>query len=482
MFPGRDGAGMTHLSILWLRDDLRLADNPALSAAAAAGPVLPIYILDESLGGASRWWLHQSLTAVDASYAARRLPLILRRGDALSILASLAAETGASAVHWNEATEPAARNKEQTIQASLQAAGLDATIHKGSFLFDPEEIRTRAGDPFTVFTPFWRACLSAAEPARPLPEPKHLQEPPPAKTDALDDWKLLPKAPNWAAAFSETWRPGETGAHDRARDFLDTALSAYKTDRDRPDIEGVSRLSPHLHFGEVTARQVWHAAKRREATGANTSGVETFLKELGWREFSRHLLLARPLILETALRAEFDDFPWLTDKAGLAAWQKGLTGYPIVDAGMRQLWQTGWMHNRVRMVVASFLVKHLLIDWRNGADWFWDTLVDADRASNWASWQWVAGCGADAAPFFRIFNPILQGKKFDPQGAYVRQWVPELARMPADWIHHPWEAPGTILAEAGVRLSATYPSPIVEHGRARARALAAFGSIRKEAS
>lgn len=473
---------MTHLSLLWLRDDLRLADNAALSTAAAAGPVLPVYILDETLGGAARWWLYQSLTALSGAFAAHHVPMILRRGDPLSVLRSLATGTGAEAIHWNEATEPASRMEDQAVQAGLQATGLSAAIHKGSFLFEPAEIRTKAGDPFTVFTPFWRACLSAPEPARPLPPPKHMQVPPAAKTDALGDWNLLPTAPDWAFAFAGVWRPGETGAHDRARDFLDNALDAYKTDRDRPDIEGVSRLSPHLHFGEVTARQIWHATRRREATGANASGVETFLKEIGWREFSRHLLLARPFILETALRAEFDDFPWADDKAGLAAWQKGLTGYPIVDAGMRQLWQTGWMHNRVRMVVASFLVKHLLIDWRSGADWFWDTLVDADRASNWASWQWVAGCGADAAPFFRIFNPILQGEKFDPQGHYVRKWVPELARMPADWVHHPWDAPAAILAAAGVSLGRTYPAPIVEHGRARARALAAFGSIRKDAS
>ncbi len=483
LFPGRDGAGMKQLSLLWLRDDLRLADNPALTAAAESGPVLPVYVLDESLGGAARWWLHGSLASLSEAFARRGLSLILRRGDPAAILESIAAATEAGSIHWNEATEPDRRISDLASAERLRAGGVEVEIHRCSFLFDPAEVRTRSGEPFSVFTPFWRHCLSLPEPARPLPPPARLDSPPTAvETEVLDSWGLQPQAPNWAAAFPQTWRPGEDGAHERARAFLDSALDAYDRERDRPDREGVSRLSPHLHFGEVTARQLWHATRRREASGARLGGTETFLKEIGWREFSRHLLLARPFLLETPLRPEFDAFPWIEDEAALKAWQTGRTGYPIVDAGIRQLWQSGWMHNRVRMVTASFLVKHLLIHWSRGAAWFWDTLVDADRASNWASWQWVAGCGADAAPFFRIFNPILQGTKFDPLGDYVRRWVPELADLPAEWIHHPWEAPGAILARAGVSLGSTYPAPIVDHAKARARALAAYGSIRKEAS
>jgi len=474
---------MKQPSLLWLRDDLRLADNPALTAAAAAGPVLPVYVLDESLGGAARWWLHGSLASLSEAFARHGLPLILRRGDPAAILGSLAATSGAGSIHWNESTEPARRTSDLTAAERLRADGFEVEIHRGAFLFDPAHVRTKVGEAFSVFTPFWRHCLSLPEPPRPLPAPTRLEASSSGFAgDELDSWGLLPAAPNWAAAFPRTWQPGEAGAHDRARAFFDSALDAYDRERDRPDREGVSRLSPHLHFGEVTPRQLWHATRRREASGARLGGTETFLKEIGWREFSRHLLLARPFMLEAPLRPEFDAFPWIEDEVALKAWQTGRTGYPIVDAGMRQLWQSGWMHNRIRMVTASFLVKHLLIHWRRGADWFWDTLVDADRASNWASWQWVAGCGADAAPFFRIFNPILQGAKFDPQGDYVRRWVPELAGLPAEWIHRPWEAPSAILARAGVEFSRTYPAPIVDHARARARALDAYGSIRKEAS
>ena len=473
---------MSQRTIVWFREDLRLADNPALTAAAAGGAVLPVYVLEEGLGGAGRWWLHHSLQALANALEQRGTGLILRRGDPAKVLRELAAESDAKTVMWNAATTPGQRATDSKLSEALAPYDIQAVEHPADFLFDPARLRTRGGTPFSVFTAFWKACRAQAEPDRPLPAPKRI-EPVPAKvaSDSLAGWKLLPTKPDWASEFATWWLPGETGAHVRAGKFLDDALAAYGSERDRPDRDGVSRLSPHLHFGEVTARQIWHAVRRREVADGITSGAEAFLREIGWREFSRHLLLHNPDLPSKPLRPEFARFPWRRDAAGLRAWQQGRTGYPIVDAGMRQLWRIGWMHNRVRMVVASFLVKHLLIDWRKGADWFLDTLIDADLANNSSNWQWVAGSGADAAPYFRIFNPVLQGEKFDPQGDYVRHWVPELATLPAAWIHRPWEAPSDVLARAGVSLGKTYPKPIVDHAAARARALAAFASLKEAA-
>jgi deoxyribodipyrimidine photo-lyase len=477
--------------IVWFRQDLRTADNPALAAAAAAGPVLPVYVLDDetpgswALGGASRWWLHHSLMALAARLDGLGTPLILRRGRAPEILERIAAETGARGIFWNRAYEPFAAAAEHALADRLKRAGREARRFRSALLFEPEDVVTKDGKPYQVFTPFWRACLARPEPLRPTPAPPSLVMPKATvRSDRLDDWALLPKKPDWAGGLRTAWPddgtgPGEAGAARRLDSFLGEALASYREDRDRPDRDGTSRLSPHLHFGELSPRQLWHAVRATDAVrGHAAAGADAYLRELGWREFSAHLLHHVPTLPEAPLRAAFARFPWRDDAAALDAWQRGRTGYPLVDAGMRQLWATGWMHNRVRMVAASFLIKHLLLPWQAGARWFWDTLVDADLANNSASWQWVAGCGADAAPFFRIFNPTLQGEKFDPDGRYVRAWVPELAPLPDRFIHRPDAAPTEVLKAAGIVLGATYPRPVVEHGAARQRALAAFARVK----
>lgn len=473
-------------TIVWLRQDLRLVDNPTLIAAAAEGrPVVPVYILDTAgegawpPGGATKWWLHHSLAALARDLDTRGSRLVLRRGAAAAVLDALVAETGAASVFWNRRYEPAAIARDTAIKKALETRGIVAKSFNASLLFEPWTVRNKAGAPYRVFTQFWKTCLAGDEPPLPVPAPNRLAAPAAwPKSDALDSWKLLPTKPDWAGGLRDNWTPGEAGANARLDRFLDAAVETYKEDRNRPDLEGTSRLSPHLHFGEIGPRQCFHAARAR---AGRSKGAEHFLSELGWREFSHHLLYQRPDLPETALRDDFRGFPWADDAANLAAWQRGRTGYPIVDAGMRELWHTGWMHNRVRMIVASFLVKHLLLPWQRGEEWFWDTLVDADLANNAASWQWVAGCGADAAPYFRIFNPILQGAKFDPEGAYTRRWVPELAKLPTDHLFAPWEAPQSTLRAAGIELGTDYPKPLVDHGTARARALAAFQSLREAA-
>ncbi len=472
--------------IVWFRQDLRINDNAALSAAAATGlPVLPVYILDDDgpgawkMGGASRWWLHHSLVALGSSLACLGAPLLLRHGASARTLCALARETGARAVLWNRCAEPYWQDQEAILRTQLAEAGIDSASFPGALLFDPDLVRSREGNPIKVFTPFWKACLAAAQPAVPTPAPtvlRGLEVLPPG--DALVDWRLLPTAPDWAGGLRTSWQPGEAGAQHRFETFLDRRLGAYGRLRNRPEPAATSQLSPHLHFGEISPRQVWHAVRlRMEMEPAACSGGESFLRELGWREFCQHVLIDQPEMPVLPLQRRFEKFAWVDDPAGLRAWQRGQTGYPIVDAGMRQLWQTGWMHNRVRMIVASFLVKDLLLPWQIGQQWFWDTLVDADLANNAGGWQWVAGCGTDAAPYFRIFNPVLQGEKFDPEGAYVRRWVPEIANLPNAWIHRPWQAPPLIAAEAGIRIGSTYPCPLVDHFEARKRALAAFSRV-----
>ena len=422
-------------------------------------------------GAASRWWLHHSLLALEAALATRGSKLTIRRGPAAQVLQAVAAETGAGSVYWNRRYEPAALARGHALQRTLGERGVRSEICRGDLLFEPATILNASGKPFQVFTAFWRACLAATAPEEPLPAPAQLTAPArwPASL-AIHELRLEPEI-DWAGGLRRAWQPGEAGATRRVEAFLDDVLDTYAVDRDRPGRAGTSRLSPHLHFGEISPRQIWHCFRQRRDS-------EAFLRQIAWREFSYHLLFHFPQTPREPLRPEFRAFPWRVDARGLQAWTRGRTGYPLVDAGMRELWQTGWMHNRVRMLAASFLVKHLMIPWQEGAAWFWDTLVDADLANNTMGWQWCAGSGADAAPYFRIFNPVLQGEKFDPEGTYVRQWVPQLAGLPAAWIHKPWKAPGSVLSQAGVAPGKDYPLPLVDHDVARRRALAAFASIR----
>jgi deoxyribodipyrimidine photo-lyase len=473
--------------IVWFGLDLRLADHPALSAAAdTAAPLLSLYILDDDtpgpwrLGGAARWWLNGSLAQLDQDLAKQGGRLCLRRGRAPKVLAALLDETGASAIYATQGYEPWAQELEQSVRRLCQERNTGFRLFAGRLLCEPGTVTTGSGQPYRVFAPFWNACLAAPAPRPPLPRPK-LTRFATAESETLASLKLLPTRPDWAGGLRAAWQPGEAAARARLEDFVAKGVVAYADDRSNLDGEPTSRLSPHLHFGEIGPSQVCHAVSYATASapGKSDRGAEAFLRELGWREFSYHLLHHCPAMTTEPLRPEFADFPWRHDASALKAWQDGKTGYPIVDAAMRQLWHTGWMPNRARMIVASFLVKHLLIPWQAGADWFWDTLVDADLANNSASWQWVAGCGTDAAPFFRIFNPMLQGRKFDPDGNYVRQWVPELAKLPATDVHAPWQTAPLNLAAAGVTLGRTYPQPIVDHGAARDRALQAFATIRR---
>ncbi|MEM9682135.1 MAG: deoxyribodipyrimidine photo-lyase [Pseudomonadota bacterium] len=451
-------------------------------------PVVPLFVLDEEtegmrpLGGASRWWLHHSLASLASDIAGRGASLVLKRGQAARILPELVEATGASAVYWNRAYERPAIDRDTTIKQTLKNRGIEARSFNASLLMEPWTIETKAGQPFRVFTPFWKTLSGLVSVAPPTAAPKTIPAAEqPYASDPLEDWRLLPTEPDWATGFSEPWEPGEAGAHRQAERFQHEAVVGYKTARDIPGVPGTSRLSPHLHFGEIGPRQLWHAVSfwADEQPSTVSEGATAFLRELGWREFNYHLLYHFPNLVRSNIDTAFDAFEWRDDDAALTAWQRGRTGYPIVDAGMRELWQTGWMHNRVRMAAASFLVKHLLIDWRVGEEWFWDTLVDADPANNAGNWQWVAGCGFDAAPYFRIFNPILQGERFDKDGAYVRRWVPEIAGLPDRFLHKPWEAPADTLVEANLTLGETYPLPIVDHRAARQRALDAFARIKK---
>ncbi|MFT4097504.1 MAG: deoxyribodipyrimidine photo-lyase [Rhodoblastus sp.] len=466
-------------AIVWLREDLRLADNPALRAAVDSGrPVLCIYILDEvspgirKAGGASRWWLHHSLAALDSELRRRGARLDLFEGAAQQVLEGILKQTGATSLFWTRRYDGAGIAVDKTIKAAL-GADIEVESFNGKLLAEPWTIRTKGGGPFRVFTPFWRAMLAGAEPSAPLPAPRRIEgAPEPKGAVKLDALELLPTNPDWAGGLRATWTPGEKSAANTLAAFLDERVRDYPDLRDMPGVAGTSRLSPHLAFGEISPRQIWTAARHAaDADPRLQRGCDKFLSEIGWREFSYHLLFHNPDFATKNFDARFDRFDWARpDAQTLHAWRTGKTGYPIVDAGMRELWATGYMHNRVRMIVASFLVKHLLIDWRIGEDWFWDTLVDADPANNPASWQWVAGCGADAAPYFRVFNPVLQGEKFDPDGAYVRRWIPELADVAERFVHKPWDAPEP---------PPFYPAPIVDHAKARARALAAFAMLKE---
>jgi deoxyribodipyrimidine photo-lyase len=461
-------------ALVWLWRELRLRDNPVLAAAIASGrPVLPVFVLDDSSpgawapGGAARWWLHGSLAALAADLAMRGAPLALRRGRIATELPRLAAETGAAELHAGLAVEPWAR---EATAALRQRLGVPLHLHRSNTLFQPDAIRTRTGGPFLVFTPFARACREHGPPPEPAAAPARIRAAAPPASDRLDGWGLRPARPDWAGGLRAAWQPGEAGAQYRLQHFVARQLASYDELRNFPSTDGTARLSPHLHWGELSPGEAWHAA----AAGAASPAATAWQNELLWREFSAHLLWHHPDLPEMPVRDTFARIRWRDAGAELDAWQRGRTGIPIVDAGMRQLWRTGWMHNRVRMIAGSFLTKHLLQPWQRGAAWFWDTLVDADLASNSAQWQWVAGSSADAAPFFRIFNPVLQGRKFDPDGAYVRAWVPELERLPVPSLHAPWQAGPAELSAAGVTLGRTYPRPVVDLAAGRARALAAF--------
>ncbi|MET3826792.1 deoxyribodipyrimidine photo-lyase [Sphingomonas sp. PvP055] len=457
---------MTIPTLLWLRRDLRLADQPALLAAINEGAVIPVYILDDdtpqkyAMGGASRWWLHHSLESLDADLREKGSRLILRRGSCDTVLKDLAEETGATQVHCIRHFEPWWRNAERAV-----AKHLDLVCHDGNYLAPPGSITTGSGGQYKIYTPFWRALKQHMPPPEPIHKPAKIPSPSKwPKSDTLEDWKLLPIKPDWSAGFSDDWTPGEDAAHHRLSAFKKQA-DDYDDTRNFPSQEGSSRLSPHLHFGELSAAQVWHAV-------ADVGGsVDVFLSEIGWRDYAQNVILQYPEYGAKNAREKYDAMPWRSGKqadADLKAWQQGRTGYPIVDAGMRQLWKTGWMHNRVRMITASFLIKHLLIDWREGERWFWDCLVDGDYGSNSVNWQWTAGTGIDSNMFVRIMAPLVQSPKFDA-GDYIREWVPELADVKGDAIHDP--------EEAGCRPK-DYPAKIIGHREARERALQAAKQVR----
>ncbi|ADL01234.1 cryptochrome/photolyase family protein [Brevundimonas subvibrioides] len=471
--------------ILWFRRDLRLADNPALNKAHATGrPVVPVYIHDEGTavrpaGAASLWWLDKSLRALAGSLAERGATLILRRGDSETELRRLIDQTGADTVFLNRLFEPEAWTRDADIAHGLKTDGVECRGSNGSLLALPGSLLNGSGGPYKVFTPFMKALRAQAEPPAHTTGPRQLGAAPGLESDDLDAWGLHPTRPDWSKGFD--WTPGEDGATAALHRFVSGGLADYSNGRDRPAEPATSRLSPHLHFGEISPWRAWIAARDAADGGKVTSGeADKFIAELIWRDFSAHLLHHFPTLPDKAFRPEYDAMPWRDDEPGFLAWTRGMTGYPIVDAGMRELWATGVMHNRVRMIVASFLIKDLLIDWRRGEAWFWDTLVDADLASNSQNWQWVAGSGADASPYFRIFNPVTQGQKFDAEARYVKRWIPELAPVPARWIHAPWNAPPEILRDCGIRLGTTYPRPIVDHARARERALAALKTVTAE--
>lgn len=464
--------------LLWFRQDLRLSDNPALFAASHCEELLAVYIKDTAdphpIGEAQQWWLHHSLQALKKDLQAHGIRLHCLQGDAKQRIPQLVEQYAIDTVFWNRRYTPGHQALDRAIKSQIQASARVVHSFNGSLLIEPWTVLNKQGEAFKVFTPFWRACVARIVPSESKTVqawPKSLSIP----TDRIEDWALLPHKPNWAAGFHPRWQPGEAAGLDKVARFLEQKISLYKQHRDRPSASAISELSPHLHFGELSVQRLYQCAQEKLACMPEAeTGIRCYLSELGWREFSYYLLHHFPALETDNFRAAFDRFPWQYDANHLHAWQRGKTGFPIVDAGMRELWQTGFMHNRVRMIVASFLCKHCLIDWREGARWFWDTLLDADLASNSASWQWVAGCGADAAPYFRIFNPVLQGEKFDADGRYVTRYIPELSHIEPRFIHKPWEAP----ADQQAKLYQSYVPPILDHAWARKRALEAYEAIK----
>lgn len=473
-------------AIMWFRRDLRLADNPALAAAIATGkPLALVYILETEAengrapGGASRWWLDKSLQSLKASIEAIGGKLILRSGAPARVLSDLLAETNATDIFWSRRYNQPARDQDTALKTSLKDRGISVHSYNASLLTEPWTQKTGSDTYYKVFSPYWRSLVANYIAAPLIPAPKQLNTLNlPSQT--CESLNLHPQLPDWSGGFNPHWQPGESGAHARLRDFLAGPVNTYSEDRNRPDLRaGTSGLSPHLAFGEIGPAQIWRATLDQVAfNGADEKNATVFLKEIAWREFSYVLLYHNPDLATENYNPSFAHMPWRADEAAYKSWCYGQTGYPMVDAGMRQLWQTGWMHNRVRMIVASFLTKHLLLPWQLGEKWFWDTLVDADPAANAASWQWTAGSGADAAPYFRVFNPITQGPKFDESGDYVRTYCPELAKLPTQYIHRPWEAPAMDLALANITIGKTYPAPIVDHKEGRERALAAYNVLK----
>ena len=483
--------------LVWFRQDLRLADNPALAVACQTGKIVPVYILDDTnsadaaMGGASRWWLHQSLRSLSKDLQGK---LVVLAGDPQTLLPQLASACQATHVMWNRCYEPWRITRDKNIKDALRSSDIEVRSFNGSLLWEPWEVLKDDGTAYKVFTPFFRnGCLKAGEPPTPRPRPRDIDIAPLGKIDwesgklqdqtgdrALDRLQLMPDIP-WYESMADAWEVGEQAADKRLDWFLDEGLPGYRDGRNFPAQAHVSRLSPHLHFGEISPRQAWHRAKAAGLSARWEKDLETFLSELGWREFSHSLLYFNPDLPENPIQEKFRHFPWAGGKASkdlLKAWQRGQTGFPLVDAGMRELWQTGYMHNRVRMVVGSFLVKNLSLHWHHGQAWFWDCLVDADLANNSASWQWIAGCGADASPYFRVFNPITQSEKFDPAGEYIRRYVPEIAKLPDRWLHAPMQAPRSELEKAGIVLGETYPEAIVDLKESRVAALDAFKSLK----
>jgi deoxyribodipyrimidine photo-lyase len=473
---------MTSKTLVWFRQDLRIKDNPALSYACEKGAIIPIYIVDnintdKPLGGASKWWLHHALVSLNQSLNNQ---LQVFEGNPKEIITSLITRYDIEHITWNRCYQPWQISRDKELKEQLTEANVQVKSFNGSLLWEPWEVLKKDGTPYKIYTPYYRrGCLAKPAPRYPIERPSHIHVISSEENNSISikDLGLLPNI-QWDSTIAKHWTPGEEGAADNLQQFLSAPVNDYKEQRNIPDIEGTSKLSPHLRFGEISPNQIWYAAQHA-ANNQISDDLDCYLSELGWREFSYYLLYHFPTLPTENFNSKFDHFKWREDKTHLAAWEKGKTGYPIVDAGLRELWQTGYMHNRVRMIVGSFLVKNLRIHWSEGEAWFWDCLLDADLASNTASWQWVAGTGADAAPYFRIFNPVTQGQKFDNEGNYVRQYCPELTKLPPKYIHTPWLAPKDILDYAGVELDNTYPNPIVDLKATRESALAAFSALKQ---
>lgn len=482
---------MSQSTIVWFRKDLRLDDNLAFIHAAKQGTIIPVYILaeheeDMPIGAASKWWLHHSLLALKDKLAHLDIPLIIRAGNSKQLLGELLEETGATAIYFNKRYEPAIRQRDQEIIEAFQATGIDVQVFESDLLFKPGTVTNQQGTVYKIFTPFWKqARKQHVNPPKRIPPQIKSSVPETIPIGEVATLKLLPHHP-WINKLQHDWKPGEAYAHRQWHHFLDRAIDYYDQERDYPAKTGVSKLSPYLAWGEISPRKIWYDSKDKleqlminQQVGAHAA-IESFMRQLVWREFAYHQLVAFPKVIDQPLKPEFTGFSWLEDKQGLQQWRQARTGYPLVDAGMRELWETGWMHNRIRMITASFLVKHLLIHWQEGAAWFRDTLVDHDLANNTMGWQWVAGSGYDAAPYFRIFNPMTQGEKYDPDGDYVRKWIPEIANLPTKYLFAPWKAPKEVLEQANIVLGDTYPEPIVDHKASRTRALARYQDMKEE--